>query len=81
MGVGSPEDLVESVASGVDMFDCVLPTRIARNGAFFSLDGRKNIFNSKFKSSTVQLKRNVIAIRVKRFQLHTSIIFLKQKNY
>ena len=50
MGVGSPEDLVESVASGVDMFDCVLPTRIARNGAFFSLDGRKNIFNSKFKS-------------------------------
>ena len=36
MGVGSPEDLVESVARGVDMFDCVLPTRIARNGALFS---------------------------------------------
>ena len=33
MGVGSPEDLVEGVARGIDMFDCVLPTRIARNGS------------------------------------------------
>ena len=44
MGVGSPEDLVESVAQGIDMFDCVLPTRIARNGALFSRDGRINIY-------------------------------------
>ena len=44
MGVGSPEDLVESVARGVDMFDCVLPTRIARNGALFSRAGRINIY-------------------------------------
>ena len=44
MGVGSPEDLVESVARGVDMFDCVLPTRIARNGALFSATGRINIY-------------------------------------
>jgi len=43
MGVGSPEDLVESVARGIDMFDCVLPTRIARNGALFSKHGRINI--------------------------------------
>ena len=43
MGVGSPEDLVESVARGIDMFDCVLPTRIARNGALFSKRGRINI--------------------------------------
>ena len=43
MGVGSPEDLVESVARGIDMFDCVLPTRVARNGALFSADGRVNI--------------------------------------
>ena len=46
MGVGSPEDLVESVALGVDMFDCVLPTRIARNGALFSRDGRINIYSA-----------------------------------
>jgi len=48
MGVGSPEDLVESVARGVDMFDCVLPTRIARNGALFVRSGRLNIRNAKF---------------------------------
>ena len=48
MGVGSPEDLVESVARGVDMFDCVLPTRVARNGALFTGLGRVNIGNRRF---------------------------------
>jgi queuine tRNA-ribosyltransferase len=48
MGVGSPEDLVESVARGVDMFDCVLPTRVARNGALFTSQGRVNISNRRF---------------------------------
>jgi queuine tRNA-ribosyltransferase len=43
MGVGSPEDLVECVARGVDMFDCVLPTRVARNGALFTRTGRVDI--------------------------------------
>ena len=43
MGVGSPEDLVESVARGIDMFDCVLPTRIARNGALLVGTGRVNV--------------------------------------
>ena len=50
MGVGSPEDLVESVARGIDMFDCVLPTRIARNGALFVRDGRINIGAAPFKA-------------------------------
>ena len=49
MGVGSPEDLVESVARGVDMFDCVLPTRIARNGALFVQTGRVNIYTAPFQ--------------------------------
>ncbi len=48
MGVGSPEDLLECVARGVDMFDCVLPTRIARNGALFTHEGRLNIRNSRY---------------------------------
>ena len=48
MGVGSPEDLVNSVALGVDMFDCVLPTRVARNGALFTPTGRVNIANRKY---------------------------------
>ncbi len=48
MGVGSPEDLVECVARGVDMFDCVLPTRVARNGALLTRDGRLPIKSSRF---------------------------------
>lgn len=46
MGVGSPEDLLEGVFYGVDMFDCVLPTRIARNGACFTPTGRLNLRNA-----------------------------------
>jgi queuine tRNA-ribosyltransferase len=43
MGVGSPEDLLEGVARGIDMFDSALPTRVARNGALFTWQGRYNI--------------------------------------
>ena len=48
MGVGTPLDLVESVARGIDMFDCVLPTRNARNGQLFTSAGRLNIKNAEF---------------------------------
>ena len=48
MGVGTPEDLVECVARGIDMFDCVLPTRNARNGQLFTSRGRINIRNAKY---------------------------------
>ncbi len=48
MGVGSPEDLFEAVARGIDQFDCVLPTRIARNGAVFTHRGRLNLRNARF---------------------------------
>jgi queuine tRNA-ribosyltransferase len=46
MGVGTPEDLVECVARGVDMFDCVIPTRNGRNGQAFTSRGRLNIKNA-----------------------------------
>ena len=49
MGVGRPEDLVEAVARGVDMFDCVMPTRNARNGHFFTAIGTVRIRNSKYE--------------------------------
>ena len=49
MGVGSPEDLVECVQRGMDMFDCALPTRVARNGALFTSGGRVDITNRRFK--------------------------------
>ena len=48
MGTGTPEDLVESVARGIDLFDCVLPTRNARNGQLFTSEGRLNIKNARF---------------------------------
>ncbi len=48
MGVGTPSDLVNAVARGVDMFDCVLPTRNARNGQLFTSSGRLNIRNARF---------------------------------
>jgi queuine tRNA-ribosyltransferase len=48
MGVGTPEDLIEGISRGVDMFDCVLPTRLARHHAAFSPDGRLNLMNAAF---------------------------------
>jgi queuine tRNA-ribosyltransferase len=48
MGTGTPVDLVEAVALGVDLFDCVLPTRNARNGQLFTSDGRLNIKNARY---------------------------------
>lgn len=50
MGVGFPEDLVEGVRRGMDLFDCVAPTRMGRNGAAFTSDGRLNIKRSEFRN-------------------------------
>ncbi|UTL71503.1 tRNA guanosine(34) transglycosylase Tgt [Bacillus halotolerans] len=49
MGVGSPDALIDGAIRGVDMFDCVLPTRIARNGTVFTAEGRLNMKNAKFE--------------------------------
>jgi queuine tRNA-ribosyltransferase len=49
MGVGTPEDLIESVARGIDMFDCVLPTRNGRNGQLFTSRGRLSIRNARHR--------------------------------
>lgn len=49
MGVGTPEDLIENIERGIDMFDCVMPTRNARNGTLFTSFGRINIKGAKFK--------------------------------
>ena len=55
MGVGKPEDLVEAVRRGVDMFDCVMPTRNARNGHYFITDGIVRIRNSQYRHDTKPL--------------------------
>jgi len=48
MGVGAPDDVVGAIARGVDMFDCVLPTRLGRTGSAFTWDGRLNLRNARF---------------------------------
>ncbi|MGB0430134.1 MAG: tRNA guanosine(34) transglycosylase Tgt [Bacteroidia bacterium] len=50
MGVGKPEDLLENIERGVDMFDCVMPTRNGRNGTIFTAEGRMNLKNAKWKN-------------------------------
>ena len=52
MGVGTPSDLIAAVARGIDMFDCVIPTRHARNGQLFTSEGVLNIRNSRFRTDT-----------------------------
>jgi len=56
MGVGRPEDLVEAVARGVDMFDCVMPTRNARNGHYFTRTGTIRIRNAKYERDTAPIE-------------------------
>ena len=58
MGVGTPQDLVENVARGIDMFDCVMPTRNARNGQLFTFDGKMNIRNTKYKTDFSPIDNN-----------------------
>ena len=58
MGVGDPLDIIEGTIRGVDMFDCVLPTRIARHGNAFTRDGKINIKNAKFKEDCTPIEEN-----------------------
>ena len=52
MGVGTPEDIIESVRRGIDMFDCVMPTRNARTGFLYTSSGILKIRNSQYKNDT-----------------------------
>ena len=67
MGVGSPEDLVECVARGVDQFDCVLPTRLARNGAVFTQGGRMNLRNARFTEDPAPIEEDCQCYTCRRF--------------
>lgn len=58
MGVGTPTNLLENIARGVDMFDCVMPTRNARNGGVFTATGNLNIKNSKWRNDFAPLDDN-----------------------
>lgn len=58
MGVGTPANILEAIALGVDMFDCVMPTRNARNGMLFTSEGIINIRNEKWKDDLSPLDPN-----------------------
>ena len=58
MGVGTPENLLENVARGIDMFDCVMPTRNGRNGYLFPSEGMVKIRNARHKNDTSPLDSN-----------------------
>jgi len=58
MGVGTPINLLENIALGIDMFDCVMPSRNARNGMIFTLDGSINIKNLKWRDNFEVLDKN-----------------------
>ena len=58
MGVGTPSDILGAVSRGVDMFDCVMPTRSGRTGLAFTWNGRINIRNAKFKHDNSPLDNN-----------------------
>ena len=55
MGVGTPEDLIENIERGIDMFDCVMPTRNARNGTLFTSFGKLNIKGAKYKEDAAPI--------------------------
>jgi queuine tRNA-ribosyltransferase len=67
MGVGKPEDLVEAVARGVDLFDCVLPTRNARNGQCFTADGPVTIKQARYLRDARPLQEDCACYACRRF--------------
>lgn len=67
MGVGTPEDLVEAIGAGIDMFDCVLPTRNARNGWLFTRYGDLKLRNSRYRTDTAPLDETCNCPTCRRF--------------
>ena len=67
MGVGSPEDLIEGVARGVDMFDCVLPTRIGRHAAAFTPTGRINLLNARWAADDAPIEEGCDCLACRRY--------------
>jgi queuine tRNA-ribosyltransferase len=67
MGVGTPEDLLNGVKYGIDMFDCIFPTRAGRNGTFFTKNGKSNIKNSSYKLDFSPLEDNCGCYTCKNF--------------
>jgi len=69
MGVGTPENILESIEMGIDMFDCVMPTRNARNGQLFTTRGKVNIRNAKYKFEESAIDENIDSYASRNFSL------------
>ena len=67
MGVGTPSDIIGAVKRGIDMFDCVLPTRSGRTGLAFTWNGRMNIRNSKYQNDNTPIDKNVSIFGLNKF--------------
>ena len=81
MGVGSPDCLIEGVIRGVDMFDCVLPTRVARNGLAMTSRGKVMLRNAVYQNDFDPLDHEAIAIHAQTFRVPISDIWLRQAKY
>ncbi len=67
LGIGSPEDFFEGVARGIDIFDCVLPTRIARTGALFTRTGRLNVRNARYADDPAPIEEGCACYACRHF--------------
>ncbi|MHB1319718.1 MAG: tRNA guanosine(34) transglycosylase Tgt [Anaerolineae bacterium] len=67
MGVGSPEDLIEGVARGIDVFDCVMPSRLGRNGAVFTPTGRMNLRNAQYREDPRPIQEGCVCYTCQHF--------------
>ena len=67
MGIGTPSDILGAVKKGIDMFDCVLPTRSGRTGLAFTWDGRINIKNNKYKKDNTPLDPNCSNLNLNKY--------------
>lgn len=86
MGVGNPIDLIECAIRGIDMYDCVLPTRVARHGAVMTSVGRININNEKFKYDYTPLDPNCTCYTCKiilklMFDIYINVMKYLEKHY
>lgn len=69
MGVGSPDDLLKAISYGIDMFDCVMATRNARHGSFWTKDGRFHLKNARYKNSSDPLMKTCSCYTCKNFSI------------
>ena len=67
MGVGTPSDIIGAVKRGIDMFDCVWPTRSGRTGLAFTWGGRLNIKNNKYQSDNYPLDANCSNLNLNKY--------------